>query len=394
MSTYIGIGFSKDPDTTKAALDASEQAKKSLHSSNIDIAIVLNTAHYDPSQFIPIINEQINNTKLIGSSTAAILFEEQVEKRGIAILLMYSDEIRFETGSIENIHLQDLYAAGTQLTQNCISDYGKEHRKLFLFFADGLIQELSHFIAGITANFGGTFPIVGAGSIDNFQFKKTYQYFNNNILNFGACSVLLGGRLQVKTSCRHGWRPLGRPRIISESESNLIKSIDQKPAAHIYQEFFANTAETLRASSLSHLNTRYPLGTPLGKDREYLLRNVLHTLDDDSIVLQDGIGEGKQIHLMIGNKESCLSAADDAAFDIKTQLQGQKPKLILIFESLTRHRILGRAANSEIQRIKKMLGDDVPIFGMYCFGEVFTYTSPEKTETLLQNESIIITAIC
>lgn len=395
MSTYIGIGFSRDPDAAKAAQDAADQAKQNLHASSIDIAIVLNTSHYNPADFLPIIYNQLKKTRLIGSSTAAILLGERIEERGIAILLLYSDDIRFETGGVENMHLQDLAAAGSQLAASCISsDYGQDHRKLLLFFADGLIQDLSRFISGMSKTLKGTFPVIGAGSSDNFQFKKTHQYFNNTVLTFGACGVLLGGRLQVGTSCRHGWRPLGKPRFVNQFENNLIKEIDHKPAAMIYQEYFEDTTETLKASSLAHLNARYPLGTPLGAGREYLLRNIINTLEDDSIVLQDSIPDGKPIHLMIGNKESCLQAAELAALEVKSQLQGRTPKLIFIFESMARYRILGRSANTELQNIRKILGPEVPLYGMYSFGEIFTHSSANGQETLLQNESIIITAIC
>lgn len=294
MSTYIGIGFSKDLNTAQAAQEAATQAKFNLHSSNIDLAIVLNTAHYAPSDFLPLLFTQLKNPKLLGSSTAAIILKDRIETRGIAVLLMYSEEIRFEPSMIDNLHLQDLCAAGKQLATNCISDYGKEHRKLFLFFADGLLQELSHFISGITQSFNGILPVIGAGSSDDFHFKKTHQYYNNTVLVSGACAVLFGGRIQIESSCRHGWRPLGKPRIINESEGNVIKSIDHKPAAQIYQEYFDTTSETLRASSLTHLNTRYPLGTPLGTNREYLLRNIIKTCEDDSIVLQDTIAKGKK----------------------------------------------------------------------------------------------------
>ncbi len=393
MSTYIGIGFSKDLDPAKAAKQAADQAKLNLHSSNIDLAIVFNTSHYNPTDFLPSLFAYLKNPRLLGSSTAAIILGDHIETRGIAVLLIYSDEIRFESAMVDNLHLQNLQAAGQQLATSCLSDYGKEHRKLFLFFADGLLQELSNFISGITQSFNGVFPIVGAGSSDDFHFKKTYQYYNDSILTSGACAILFGGRLQVASSCRHGWRPLGKPRVINESEGNLIKSIDNKPAAQIYQGYFDSTTETLRASSLAHLNTRYPLGSPLGKGREYLLRNIINTLEDDSIVLQDSIAKSNQIHLMIGNKESCLEAAALTAEDIKSQMQGRKPKLIFIFESLSRYRILGRSARDEIQKIQEILGTNIPVFGMYSFGEIFTYPGPDGQETILQNESILITAI-
>jgi hypothetical protein len=325
----------------------------------------------------------------------------KLKNDGIAILLMYSDEISFETGFVDNIHLQDLRAAGTLLAKTYENDYGKEHRKLLMVFTDGLIQELSKMFAGISNHFHDNIPVMGAGSSDDFQLKRTYQYFDDSVMSNAACAVLFGGRVQIGTSCRHGWRPLGKPRVVNQAEGNLIKMIDNKPAAQIYQEYFNNTTETLRplgsrweASSLAHLNTRYPLGTPLGSGREYLLRNVLNTLEDDSIVLQDSIPENKPIHLMIGNKGSCLQAAELAAHEAKKQILGRAPKIIFIFESMARYRILGRAAETELELIREILGREVPIFGMYSFGEIASFQLPDGQETIFQNESIIITAMC
>lgn len=393
MSTFIGIGFSNELDPVQAAFRAAEQAKLNLHSSTIDFAIVLNTAHYNPSEFIPQLNIYLKKPRMIGSSTAGIILSERVELRGIAVLLMYSDDIRFELGAVENLNLQDLKAAGLQLATNCLLDYGREHRKLFLFFADGLLQEMSRFNEGLASCFQGIIPVVGAGSCDDFTFNKTYQYYNGTILTAGVCGVLWGGRMQAGLSGRHGWRPLGKPRVINSCEGNVIKEIDHKPAANIYAEYFASVSESLRASSLNHLNTRYPLGIPLGRGREYLLRNALKTLEDDSIIVQDTIVEGKHIHLMIGNKESCLQAAETAAREVKAQMLGRPPKFIFIVESLSRYRILGRAAHTEIKRIRSILGPDVPVFGLYSFGETFTVHAPHGPEILLQNESIVITAI-
>ena len=393
MSTYIGIGFSKDLDTLKAAQEAAEQAKFNLRCEHIDLAIVLNTIHYNPADFVPAMFGHLQKTKVVGSSTAAIMLSDRIETRGIAVLAIYSEEIRFETGAIDHMNLRDLQAAGAELANSCLSDYGKAHRKLFFFFADGLVQELSRCITGITQTFENAFPIIGAGSSDDFHFKKTYQYYNNTVLSSGACGILFGGRVQVGMSCRHGWRPLGKPRMIDESEGNMIRSINGKPAARIYQEYFDSESETLKASSLAHLNTRYPLGIPAGWRREYLLRNVIKTLDDDSIMLQDTVPQGQEIHLMIGNKESCLRAAEEAAQDVKAQLQHASPKLILIFESLARYRILGRSAAAEIQRVREILNPSALFLGMYSFGEIYTYSSPTGPETLLQNESMIILAI-
>ena len=40
---------------------------------------------------------------------------------------------------------------------------------------------------------------------------------------------------------------------------------------------------------------------------QYLLRNIIDILEDGSIVCQEGVPEGAEVHLMISNKDSCIA---------------------------------------------------------------------------------------
>ncbi|MCK5178452.1 MAG: FIST C-terminal domain-containing protein, partial [Candidatus Omnitrophica bacterium] len=97
---------------------------------------------------------------------------------------------------------------------------------------------------------------------------------------------------------------------------------------------------------------------------------------------------------MISNKDSCKQAAIDAAEEVKKGLLGKKPKLILIFESMARLKLLGRMAFEEIENIKHIFGESVPIIGMYSNGEICPFQTVEKfKKPYLLNESIVVIAI-
>lgn len=394
LATYVGIGFSKNLDTLKAAQEAAEQAKKILNQDRIDVTFVFNTIHYSPEEFLPRIYETLNKTKLVGSSTAGIILPERIETRGLAVMALHSDDIKFETSHAGHLNLQDIRTAGADFARSSLTDYGKQHRKLFFFFADGLLHELANLTEGVRQQFGNAFPIVGVGSSDDFHFKKTYQYFDNTFMSTGASGVLFGGRAHIGLGCRHGWRPLGKPRIIDDIKGHIINTIDGQPAVKIYEEYFATEAQALPQGRLAYLNSRYPLGMAVAGMSEYLLRNVMFTFEDGSMGCQHNILDKTEVHIMIGGKDSCLRAAQAAAEDAKEQMQGRTPRLILIFESLIRYKILGRTADEEIRMVRNILGADVPTLGMYSFGEIFTFTSANGTQTLLQNGSIMILAVC
>lgn len=393
MPIKTGIGFSNNPDNVLAAKEAAETARKQLGQDRIDMALVFNTAHYAPEVFLPAAHDALKKTKLIGSSTAGIILPEGVATRGIAILALFSDTVRFECAAKGHLDLQDISLTGKALAKDCMTDFGQQHRKLFLFFADGLLNNVSGVIDGVKDQLGDNFLVVGGGSSDNFRFLKTYQYYNDTTISPGIAGMLLGGRINVAMSCRHGWRPLGKPRLIDRVDGHIIKIIGGQPATRLYEDFFLKDAGTMAQNPLGPINIRYPLGTRIGHTAEYLLRNVFSTLDDGSVICQDKLDQDSAVHIMITNGESCIQAAQRAAREVKDQIKNRTPALILVFESAARHKLLGRNAPRELQAIRDVLGP-APLLGMHTYGEIFTYPWGKNiSRTLLQNDSIIIMAL-
>lgn len=204
----------------------------------------------------------------------------------------------------------------------------------------------------------------------------------------------MGGHMSVGVGNHHGWRPLGKPRTIDQAERNIIKTIDGKRAYSIYEEYFGEESHGLRAHQLGQMALLYPLGIFVEGSKGYLLRNAIDIQEDGSIVCQGDIPEGAEVHMMIGNKDSCKQAAQKAAQEAQQNLLGKQPKLVIIIESMARLKLLGRSAYQEILKIREIFGLKVPIIGMYANGEICPLQSTEKFKhPHVQNESIIILAI-
>ncbi len=187
---------------------------------------------------------------------------------------------------------------------------------------------------------------------------------------------------------------MGKPRIIDKAEGNVIKIISGKKASSLYEEYFGDEVKDLHSNQFDQMSILYPLGIFVEGSNEYLLRNAVDIKPDGSIVCQGDVPEGAEVHIMIGNKESCKQAAMDAAEDAKKGLLGKKPKLIIIFESMARLKLLGRMAFEEIENIRHVFGASVPIIGMYANGEISPFQTVEKfKKPYLLNESIVVLAI-
>ncbi|OGX08614.1 MAG: hypothetical protein A2Z88_01600 [Omnitrophica WOR_2 bacterium GWA2_47_8] len=394
MAFHTGIGFSQKLNTKEAAIEAAEQAKLLLQQKKVDLAVVFSTIHYSSQEFLVLIKDILGTNQIVGCSTAGILTSNLIATRGISVVALTSDDVHFAIGCIDNITSQDLRMAGNSLAKNVTEHYGQHRRQAFVFFSDGVLTDSSVILKGIQDVFGNAFPIIGAGSCDDFHFKQSHQFCREKTMNNGACGFLIGGHTTIGLGTRHGWKPLGKPRFVDRVEHNVIKTIDGKPAASIYQEYFGEKANNLRSTRLGQMSILYPLGIYLPGEDEYLLRNAVSILADGSIVCQGEIPREAEVHIMLSNKESCIQATMDAAMQAQNNLKGTEPKLVIIFESLARHKLLGRAAFQEIKAIKEVFGYTAPLIGIYTYGEICPTRSLEDIDKMhVQNESITILAL-
>lgn len=394
MSTSISIGFSQLADPQKAILQACVDVKNQLNTADTDLIIVFASPHYVVPEIQTVLTRTLRPKRLVGSSTGGLILSNGVTNRGIAVVAINSDDIRFGISAIADIDPQNMHNTGFDLARQASLDLNSSHREVFITFSESIEKNSSHFIRGVKEVLGIGFPVLGAISSDDFKYKRLSQFFQDQILQNSAVGLLLGGSFHLALGCKHGFKPLGKPRFITEVEGYIIRTIDHKPAVEIYKHFLGADAEGLKNATLNSYAAMYPLGIYLEEPRQYLLRNIIDILEDGSIVCHEGVPQGAEVHLMISNKDSCRNSAIEAAEIVKASLGDRQAKLVLVFESLARHKILGRNAINEIQAIKNILGYTTPMIGMCSYGEIGPFGTLDNIKNIyLHNENILIVAI-
>ncbi len=376
----------------EAAHQACVAVKTKLNCVQTDLVIVFASPTYATIEALNVIHTILKPRRLVGSSTAGVILSEGVFTRGIGILAVNSMEMTFGIASRALDRRSEPRDAGFEWGRKINADCkSPQHQACFLFTDHAFNNSL--FIRGAQEVFGFGVPLLGAISSDNFQFQKVCQFFQQQVLTQHAVGVLISGA-HIAWSCKHGFKPLGKPRTITKARSNIIQTIDDVPAIQIYKDYLGPDAEGLTKGVFSSHAILYPLGIYIEEQRQYLLKNAIDILADGSIVCQGDVPEGAEVHLMIGNRDSCRNAAAATANQVKDMLGGRQAKLILIIESAARYKIFRNQASSEILAIKEILGYTTPLIGMYAFGEIVPITSDYITNTThIQNESITILAI-
>ncbi len=395
MPTHLSIGFSQYPDPQKAVLQAAVQVRNQLDTVDVDLVIIFATPEYVVPETLETLTQIIKPKRLVGSSTGGVILSHGVVNHGIALVGIKSDEILFGISALNDIDNQDMHFVGFDVARRAAQDLSISHRETMLVFADGIEKNSSSFIRGAREALGSMFPVLGGISSDDFKYKKLSQFFQDQILHNAAVGLLLGGDFHLGYGCTHGFKPLGKPRTITMVDGGYaIRTIDNKPAIDIYKHYLGEEAKGIKNMTSSSHAALYPLGLYLPETGQYLLRNLIDILDDGSIVCHEGVPPGVEVHLMISNSDSCLRSAIETAKLVKTSLGGREPKLIFVFESLARQKILGTSSSNEIQAIRDVLGQTAPIIGMCSYGEIGPFGSYNDIKNVyLNNENILIVAL-
>lgn len=368
MAIKVGIGLSIHKDPFQAAKEATEKAKSKLKESP-SIGFVFSSIEFVHPIVLKVIKELIEPAPLIGCSGLAVISAQGIFKRGLGIMLLnLPKDIYIASACVKQINAQSLSEPGELLGEKLKSDFKGLRRDFGMLFCDGFIPQSSTLIFGLQKVLGKSFPLIGAAASNIYGSLKSYLYFNQDIFNDGVCGLLWGGRLTFSFGTKHGWKPLGKPRIVTRSEGNIVYEIDNLPAAKLYMEYLGCGLEKLK-KELKYISIFYPLGVNIPGEEEYLLRNILKIEDDGSLYLHGNIPEGASVKLMIGTKESCLQATRQAIEETKRNLFGKQANLAFVFDSLSRYILLGRRAKEEIEIIKSGLGEEIPILGLYTLGE-------------------------
>ncbi|MFH1678660.1 MAG: FIST N-terminal domain-containing protein [Candidatus Omnitrophota bacterium] len=382
-----------------AAAEAISQAKANLKHKEISLAIVFTSVEFASSNLLKTIGNLIQaNLPLIGATSNAILTKEGIFNYGVAIALISAQEVHFKVASVKNA-LTNLQLSGDNLAKQLLFGMKDTSRRLGIFFSDAHITNNLPFLKGLQQRLGHSFPIIGATSAsDNIHANKTFQYFNGEILNNSVVGLLWSGKTNFGLGVKHGWKPIGKPRRVNLSDNSVIKEIEDKPAVSLYQNYFAKDTPALK-QELSRISYLYPIGMNISGEEEYLLRNIISIKDDGSLICRDDVPSNSQVRLMIGTKESCLAATEEAAKEAKQTLaqrafpREEQASIVFVFNSLSRLYLLGRQISKELSIIKSYF-PNTPIIGLCTYGEQAPLKATDFAgKPYCHNQTIVILAM-
>jgi hypothetical protein len=173
-------------------------------------------------------------------------------------------------------------------------------------------------LEGIDDAFGGNPPPVYGGSAADDTISGEWKVFHNDILT-GEGFVLVGfwSKRRVFGSFVAGYAPTTTRGTVTAANGRVIKTIDGKPAAQIYNEWtHGGIAAQMSGGTVLAATTLRPLGRvvdKVGAVPRYLLSHPHEVQKDGSLALFTDVAVGDELVLMLGTEAALLERTNQVA---------------------------------------------------------------------------------
>lgn len=326
---------------------------------------------------------------LVGCSDCGEITRERPLSKHVVVMVLNTDvnfTIRVGKGTDKNS-----FKTAKEVAEE-IKKKTKKPISLFIMLLDGLAENGAAAAKGIQEVFRENLPIVGGSAGDDFLFKKTYEYLNNEVLINAVVGVGFSGKFSFRVGVRHGWEPIGLPTKVIKAKRGKLIEVNNRPALSIYEDYFGKKVEELIKKSIARIAYTYPLGISVEGGSELLTRDVIITNEKGKINCAAEMPEGLEVRLIVGDPDKAIQTAREAAEKALAQLKGVKPKVIFVFDCIARKKLLGPRIGEEILAIQNVLGKDVPLIGFYTYREQAPFCGilGSKCLSVFHNATIVL----
>jgi hypothetical protein len=373
MTTQVGVGFSQLDNPVEAGRQAAQQALQPLANRKPNLVLLLITSGMEQEQVLAVLAEVRAVTgaaPLIGGCNSGIIVSRGAFTSGVAVLALRSDEIQVVTDIVTGVD-QNPARNGRSLVRRLRAQRKETHRtsnELLLTLLDIQQDGLSTMVETMGNELGPLCRLVGGGIMDSTGRITRSTFLNGEAYRKAVATALLLTPGPIGVRGGHGYKPLGRPLVVTRSEGDVVYELDGRSAFQAYVEQFPEHPE-LVLENFGSFAMNYPLGIPQ-MGREYIVRDPLQARPDGSLEFGGPIPENAVVRIMEGDRKTLIQSAKESAMEAMYLLKGRHPLLTLVFSCITRLNYLGEAAQEEVAVIREVVGAETPLIGIFSFGEV------------------------
>lgn len=335
-------------------------------------------------EYINELQQVYPHAHLLGCSTAGEIYDTQVMDDSLVATAIHFEGTEIQGHCIDLEIGEDSFNAGDRLGK-AIDPNGLIH---VFILSDGSQVNGSDLVKGLGQNLPANVSITGGLSGDGDRFKETFVIWDD-LPKKGAIAALgfYGDRLKVGYGSLGGWKPFGTERVITKSEGNILYELDGESALALYKKYLGIHAQGLPATGL-----RFPLKLQRETEELSVVRTILSVNEENqSLTFAGDVPQGTKVHLMQGADFDSLIGGAKGAAETSLNALGNNisPELAILISCVGRKLVLKQDIESEVEEVRKIIGQTPAITGFYSYGEISPFRPGAACE--LHNQTMTIT---
>jgi hypothetical protein len=231
-----------------------------------------------------------------------------------------------------------------------------------LIVASGLETDGEQLVRGIQNEAGEGLTMFGGLAGDDAEFKKTVVFTENQFVEDGAVTLVLDkSRFEVQGLATSGWVGIGADKTITESDGNIVYTIDGEPALDVYTSYL-----NVNERELPQIGVEYPLllkkeGSP------DVLRAVINVdREKRSLIFAGSVPKGSLVTFSSSPGFEIIESTRNTIQEFFTNTDN--PDLLILFSCMARHMALGPSISEEITEAWQSW--QKPLIGFFTYGEI------------------------
>ncbi len=283
--------------------------------------------------------------------------ESSVHERSAVVSLLEMDASAVH---LRTFHGDDgAWALGRAVAEWSI---GQFDQPVIIAALGGLALDGEDFVRGVTSVAGADVALFGGLSGDDWRFTETSVFTNGGHVTPGAVVLVLDGRkVAVSGIATSGWIGLGAEKIVTSSQGNVVRTIDNIPALDVYTRYLG-----IQPEDLPGIGVEYPMLVHR-EDNTSVLRAVVgvdHATR--SLVFAGTVPQFARVRF---SSSPGFEVVDYAKTDLASHHERNPgADFLLMFSCMARHAALGPIVEEEITRAHELW--QCPLIGMFTYGEI------------------------
>lgn len=249
-------------------------------------------------------------------------------------------------------------------------------RSSLLLLADPFSFPMHLYLERLNAEHPGV-PAVGGMASGGMGPGQNLLLVTDGVREGGAIGVVLEGGIEVRSVVSQGCRPVGKPWVVTDGESNVIKKLGGKSAL----EALMRTMQEMEEADRQLFQQAPFVGLAIDPSKsefergDFLVRGFLG-MDprEKTVAVADAVRRGQTIQFLVRDAES---AGDDLRQLMRSQGGGElaegagrQSAGALLFSCNGRGRRMFPIPDHDIGCVRAGLAADVPVAGFFAAGEI------------------------